>query len=302
MNLHKYLLAGTLAVVFWSTSFVGTKMAYESFPPLTLGAARFIVASLVLGAFLLIKKEFVLPPKKDLLLMSISGLLGVTIYFAMENVGVQLTTASNAALIIASYPAITAGFEVLLKRSRVSWIKVIGIVITIVGVYQISSSNEGGIGEGQLAGNILLIGAGVVWVFYNFITRRFVNQYSMITVSFYQTISGTLAFIPLAVIERGKWQIPSLNSWIVMLYLGVFCSVIAFMLYNYALRKLSPSTAVTLMNLVPVFGVVFSWMILNEQIHASQLVGGMIVIVGVVLSMRTDTVKLPLSGTPSQTG
>lgn len=68
-------------------------------------------------------------------------------------------------------------------------------------------------------------------------------QYSMLTVSFYQTISGTLAFIPLAFIERGKWQLPSRNSW----------------------------------------------MILNEQIHVKQLLGGIIVIAGVALSMKTDT-------------
>ncbi|WP_342782099.1 DMT family transporter [Saccharibacillus brassicae] len=105
------MIAALIAIVFWSTSFVGTKIAYASFPPLTLGAARFAIASLILGGIVLLRREFVRPAPRDLGLMALSGLLGTTVYFALENIGVQLTTASSAALIVASYPAVTALLE-----------------------------------------------------------------------------------------------------------------------------------------------------------------------------------------------
>jgi drug/metabolite transporter (DMT)-like permease len=75
------------------------------------------------------------------------------------------------------------------------------------------------------------------------------------------------------------------------LYLGVFCSVIAFLLYNFGLRKLSSSSAMTLMNLVPIFGVLFSVLLLNEVLSINQLIGGVIIILGVVLSMRETSKK-----------
>ncbi|KRE33016.1 DMT family transporter [Paenibacillus sp. Soil724D2] len=280
-----YLIAVIIAILLWSTSFVGTKIAYLSFPPLTLGAARFVIASVILGAIMLSRKEFIRPAPKDMGLMALSGILGTTLYFALENIGLELTTASSAALIVASYPAITALLEFIFFRIKISWVKGVGIVMAVLGVYQISGGSSGE-SSGQLTGNLILILAGVVFAAYNFTTRKVVKNYSMVTVSFYQTIAGTLAFIPLALIERSRWQVPSAESLWVLLYLGVFCSVTAFMLYNYGLRNLSSGTAMALMNLVPLFGVLFSTVFLHEVLHIFDLIGGMVIIVGVILSVR----------------
>jgi drug/metabolite transporter (DMT)-like permease len=108
----------------------------------------------------------------------------------------------------------------------------------------------------------------------------------MITISFYQTLAGAITFIPVAFIEKSSWKMPTMESFLVLLYLGIFCSVVAFLLYNYSLRKLSSSSAVTLMNLVPIFGVIFSVIVLHEVIRTAQIIGGIIVIFGVVLSMK----------------
>lgn len=280
-----YLTAVIIAILLWSTSFVGTKIAYQSFPPLTLGAVRFVIASFILGAVMMARKQFIKPAAKDMGWMALSGVLGTTLYFALENIGLELTTASIAALIVASYPAITALLEFILFRIKISWVKALGIGMAVAGVYLISG---GGMGEssGQLMGSFILILAGAVFAAYNFTTRKVVKKYSMVTVSFYQTIAGTLAFIPLAFIERSRWQLPSAESLGVVLYLGVFCSVAAFMFYNYGLRTLSSSTAVTLMNLVPICGVLFSTVFLHEALRIFDLFGGMIIIFGVILSVR----------------
>lgn len=284
-NSSLYLLAAIIAILLWSTSFVGTKIAYSSFPPLTLGAARFVIASMILGAIMVARKEFVRPAPKDIGLMGLSGILGTTLYFALENIGLELTTASSAALIVASYPAITALLEFFFFRVKISMMKALGIVLAVLGVYLISGSSPGE-SSGQLTGNVILILAGFVFAVYSFITRKVVKHYSMVTVSFYQTIAGTVAFIPLAFIERSRWQVPSAESLWILLYLGVFCSVAAFMLYNYGLRTLSSSTAVALMNLVPIFGVLFSIVFLHEVLRISDLLGGIIIIFGVILSVR----------------
>ncbi len=79
---------------------------------------------------------------------------------------------------------------------------------------------------------------------------------------------------------------PTGDALLALLYLGIFCSIIAFLLYSYGLRKLASSSAVTLMNLVPVFGVFFSILFLNETMSAIQLLGGFIVIIGIIFSVR----------------
>ncbi|AKO93666.1 DMT family transporter [Priestia filamentosa] len=285
-GLTLYIMATLIAVLFWSTSFVGTKIAYASFSPLTLGAARFMVAAIILGIIMLLKKDKTIPSLKDIGVMSLSGVLGTTLYFSMENIGVELTTASNAAIIIAAYPAITALIEFIFYKVKISWAKGIGILIALIGVYQISYNPHVAESGHALLGNVILVLAGFVFAFYNFTTRKVVKKYSMITISFYQTLAGAITFIPVAFIEKSSWKMPTMESFLVLLYLGIFCSVVAFLLYNYSLRKLSSSSAVTLMNLVPIFGVIFSVIVLHEVVRTAQIIGGIIVIFGVVLSMK----------------
>lgn len=281
-----YLVAVISAVLIWSVSFVATKIAYTTFPPLTLGALRFVLASFILWGILVVKKQFIKPPSKDIGRLMLSGILGITIYFAMENIGVKLTTASNAALIVASYPALTLFLEGIFYRTKISWMKVLGITLAVAGVYLIVQRNQDVGGGDQVLGNLILVGTGIVWAFYNFVTRSVVKKYPMLVVSFYQTVTGTIAFIPLALTEKTQWRAPTLTSFLMLLFLGIFCSVIAFLLYNYGLRKLSSSSAVALMNLVPVFGVLFAVLFLDETINLVQLSGGVIVVVGVMFSAR----------------
>lgn len=280
----KYFAATIGALLFWSTSFVATKLAYASIPPLTLGAMRFIVAAFLLGLFTAAKGGFVLPNRKDMGTIALSGFLGITLFFSLQNIGVKFTSASNAALIVASYPAVTAFLEWAIYRVRVTRIQAAGIALSIFGVFILTGADDGG-GENVLLGNLLLVATGIVWAFYSFATRKTVNGYPPVTLAFYQTAFGALLFIPVALFERDSWQMPTPDALTAMLYLALFCSVAAFLLYNYGLRRLTAGMSVSLMNLVPVFGSLFSVLVLDESLSTSQLAGGAVVLAGVWCSV-----------------
>ncbi|MFB5189443.1 DMT family transporter [Alicyclobacillus fastidiosus] len=280
------LVSTISAILIWSTSFVATKISYVSFSPFTLGFLRFFIATVVLVIVVLIRREFRKVSFRDFGLLSLSGILGITFYFALENTGVKFTSASDAAMIVSSYPAVTSLLELLVFKVKTTFVKTVGIALTVGGVCELSFSAHMGLDTTQLLGNILLVIAGVVWTFYNFVTSMVVNSYPATTVSLYQTVIGTTAFIPLAGTELHQWTRPNMESFLALLYLGICCSVVAFLLYNYGLRKLTSSTVVTMMNLVPVFGVMFSVLILHENLELKQLIGGIIVLVGVYLTLR----------------
>ena len=283
------LLATVGAIMLWSTSFVGTKLAYDSFPPITLGALRFTAASLLLGVIVVIRGGCERLEKGDVKTVALSGFLGITLYFAMENIGVALTSASNAALIVASYPAITALLERILYKVPVSRLQASGIAMAMAGVFILTHARDGFTGPNEFLGNLILFATGFVWALYNFTARKVVNKYSATTFALYQTSAGALFFLPLTLFEASAWRVPTINSVIVLLYLALLCSVAAFMLYNFGLRRLSSTAAVSLMNLVPVFGVLCSVLILGEAVTTSQISGGIIVIGGVLLSLRKPT-------------
>lgn len=274
------------AAIIWSTSYTVTKVALAELPPLTIGALRFVIAAIVLGIIVKLQGKLMRPGFADGVRFAVGGILGTTIYFSMENIGVDLATASDAALLVAAYPAITMVLEILIFRTRASWVRFFGVGLAIVGVYLIVGQSPTSAGGNRLLGDLILIASGVVWAFYNFATRKIGQSFPMLTVVFYQTVAGALAFVPVALVEREQWQIPSVGTSLIVLYLAVFCSVAAFLLYAYGLKELDSGSAVNLLNLVPVFGVVFAIIVLREPVGIVQLFGGLIVLCGVVLGLR----------------
>jgi drug/metabolite transporter (DMT)-like permease len=130
-----YPLAVIGAVLIWSTSFTATKIALTSLPPRTIGALRFVLAAFTLGIILGVQKGFSIPSRGILVRLLASGLLGITLYFSLENLGVQLATASDAALIVASYPAITILLEIAFFGKKVLWLQLAGVCVAMLGVY-----------------------------------------------------------------------------------------------------------------------------------------------------------------------
>lgn len=274
------------ALIIWSSSFVAIKIAYETYPPITLGAVRFLVATLVLGALVLLPGNRVKLQKKDGWTVALGGLTGITLYAVLQNIAMQWTSASNATLIIASYPVITLLLESLIYKARLNAVKIVGILIAIFGVVIISYVKAETRQQGELLGVILLIVAGVAWAFYNFLTKKVVNHYPPVTLLFYQTLFGAIFMAPLSLFERSQWAAPTTMTFSMMLFLALFCSVVAFLLYNLGLKHLSASTVTSMLNLVPFFGVFFSWLLLGEAITVRKIVGGGIVVLGVMLSIR----------------
>jgi drug/metabolite transporter (DMT)-like permease len=277
------------AALIWSTSFVTTKIALADVPPLTLGALRFILAAFLLGLLGLITRRIESAPPKDIIRLGAGGLLGITAYFALQNVGVQLSSAADATLLVASYPAITMLIESLLLHTRIAPVRFVGVAVTFVGVYLVLQQTTGAGSSGHLLGDVLLLLTGLVWALYNFVTRDVVQRYSMLTVIFWQTIIGAVAFIPLALLESQSWRVLSTGSLLSVAYMGVFCSIMAFLLYARGLKTLDAGSAVSLMNLVPVFGLVLAAIGLGESINLAQIGGGIIVIAGVALTMRVKS-------------
>jgi drug/metabolite transporter (DMT)-like permease len=279
------------AVVLWSSSYVVTKIGVGELPPLTFAAVRFIFASIFIAVLALTKFKPEPVEAGDRLRLCLGGLLGITAYFALQNLGVQRTSAADATLLVASFPVISLLLEVLLGRSRVRFKQVAGIIIAIAGICVVIDLRATQAAPARLIGDLFLIGTGLAWAFYNIVTEHVVRKYSTFTVIFWQTLVGTAALIPLALFEVNEWRPLSTASLLGALFLGIFCSVGAFLLYGNGLKNLRPDQAVNLLNLVPVFGLVFAGLALQETISWTQIVGGLVVIGGVMLSLAGSRQK-----------
>jgi drug/metabolite transporter (DMT)-like permease len=279
--------AVVVAALIWSSSFAVTKVTLAEVPPMTLGALRFAIAAVILGVLVHLRRERSLPTPRQKVGIGVAGLLGISAYFALENVGVDLASASDATLIVASYPVITLALELLGGKARFSLVRLSGMVLAIVGVCVVVGTGTGTSAGGghRLIGDLLLLAGGIAWATYNIVAQRDRSGCSAVVTTYYQTVAGAAGFLLLSLFEAGQWSTPSANSLLRVGFLAVFCSVVAFYAYNFGLKGLPPSTAVNLLNIVPVAGLVWAVVLAGEAPAPVQVVGGVVVILGVTLGL-----------------
>lgn len=281
-NDKKHLYAALTAIILWSISFVGTKLSYASFGPLTVCFLRFAIAGVILFFVRKAAHDTMKLRKKDLGILTVSALIGISVYYSLENIALSLTSAANASLISGSYPVITALIGVLFYRMKLEKKQWLGIFMAMAGVAVLTG---GGSMEGKnvMLGNAIFIVNGFLWGFYNFLIPHIDHSYSALAITYYQTLLALPFLVPGMIYELPVAHVTA-GAVLSVLFLAVFCSVAAYLLYNYGLRGISPSAAASLMNLMPVFGLIFSALILGEHVSLQAVIGGVIIIAGVLLS------------------
>lgn len=280
----KYHLSLIAAVCLWGSSFIGSKIAMQAFSPVFLCLLRFIIASCVLAVMALFHGRFKRPSGKDLKYIFFSGILGISIYYAIENIAVSMTSASDASVISAAYPVITVAVGILFYHLQARRFEIAGILMAVCGVLimTVSGRREGS----SFLGNMMMIFNGFLWAFYNYLTQKISHDTDNFTVTALQVLTGTVGFIPMLMLEdiRIGPLTPAVAGAVG--FLSVLCTLAALFLYNYGLRRVSASTAASLMNLMPVAGIALSAAILHETITARHVFGTAVIIGGVLLSAQ----------------
>lgn len=282
-------LAVLASMLLWGLSFVSSKAVLNTgFPPMTMVCLRFLIAT----ALLLPLRRRLEPhirlaalSRRQRWLLFLSGFVGVTVYFFNEARGIQLTSASNAALITAAIPVITVLAERAFYRTRLRWLQAAGIALSIVGVFFVVRRSPVHFPR-ALAGNLFMFGACLSWVGYVMLSRDLHRPLAGLSLTAYQAAVGAVTLLPLALSELRSWRPPSLGIWLNLLYLGVFCSAFAYFCYMYAAARLGPIVVSSFINLIPFIGAVGGLLILGEKLSWLQMAGGLAVIAGVFLANR----------------
>ena len=298
---HKALAAITVCVLFWGFSFVSIKIAVEVFPPMTLGAIRFIIAVI----FLFFIKRKMAPGekihRKDILFLAGAGLMGVTLYFFFENNGVALVPASEASIIVAVIPVITMIAEELGDRISLYRKKRAGMDVTNLGrsparvFFSVAGTiiSLGGVGlvagvslslSGTARGYFFMAGACICWVCYCFLTRPLFVNHSRIFIVFWQSVVGLFGFLPFAFMDA-SWHIPAPHVMGHVVFLGICCSAMGYWLYALALETLGVGTTSIFLNFIPVVTALAGFFVLGEKLLALQWLGAALVFAGVYLAM-----------------
>jgi drug/metabolite transporter (DMT)-like permease len=286
------LLAAVAVSVIWGLSFLSTKVAIASLPPMTIAALRFAVAVAVLLPIAFARREALRIRLRDLPLMAASGLLGVTLYFLCENNGIALLTASESSLVIATIPVLTMLVDRLALKTALGARSYIGALLSFAGVALIVAPALGE-SSSSLKGFLYMGGAALCWVAYALITKPLSASYSGLNITFWQSLLGLLGCLPFAFAERPSFGSVDLAVALNVLYLGLLCSAAGYLLYIAAMDKLGAGTTSVFLNLVPVVSVAAAYVLLGESRARKPLAGGAIAVAGVYLATSSAAGKGP---------
>lgn len=267
--------------VMWGLSFILSKHAMTAgFPSMTLAFLRYVVATALLCPMAFAREKSLKLHRKDILPMFLSGLVGITLYYAFEYAGIQRTSTVNASLILAAIPILTMIVEAMVYRTPLTGRQIAGSLISLAGVclVVITGASEG---SASFLGDLCILGAAVVWVAYIFLSRKIREKYSSLSMNAWQAVASLITLFPMALMEKSQWQPVAWDGWASMILLASVCSALCYWIYGNALSELSPLASAIFINLIPLTTILGGVFFLGESLTWLQVAGGALIIASI---------------------
>jgi len=285
-----------LGAVFWAGAFIAGKFGVEEFSPIALTFLRFFFASIIIFVVMVKYEKNWRIKGKDWGTMILLGLVGMVGYHLLFFTALKYTKASNASMLAAINPLLTAvlaslfaGEKIGVKRVGVILLALFGVILTIsnwnIDVIRNLTFNKG---------DLIMLLAVSCWAVYSILVKRAMPKYSPLILTTYSFIVCTIFLIPFVLRENlfGYITKVSWQGWASVLYMAIFPTVIGYLIQQISIREIGPSKTSIFINLVPVFSIILAAIILGERITLLSLISAIIIITAVYLNSRIKVVVI----------
>ena len=278
-----YHLIAILTVGIWGLTFISTKVLIEhGLSPQEIFLLRFLMA--YLGIWFISPRKLFADNWKDELWLLWGGVTGGSFYFFTENTALEITLATNVAFIVCTAPLLTTILSLLIyKKEKATAGLVGGSLLALVGV-AVGVYNGHFILKISPLGDFLTLLAAFSWAFYSLIMKKMSGRYRTTFITRKIFFYGILPILPAFILHpwqfslSGLWQ-PAV--WMNLLFLGVLASLVCFVVWNIILKQLGTVRASNYIYLNPLFTLIGSAVLLDEQFTVMSLMGAMLILGGV---------------------
>lgn len=276
------ILQLVLATAFWGCVFSVGKLVSPHVSPFAMTLTRYGAASLVLLP--LAWREFGKVERSDIPRLVAVGLLSSLFFNGFLFFGFKFAPAGDSVIAPAIVPLLTTLLGVLFLGERPSGAKIAWLGVSVIGIGLVFSAVLLAAGSsGRVIGDLFILGAALSWSGYLVLSAPLGGRYSPRFLTSVTCLAGTVGSLPLALWEGDLGRMATLPgvAWLAIAYIALVGTVVAFMLWSRGIQAVGPARASAFMNLVPIFGLVSSVVILHERLGAMQLGGIALVLLGV---------------------
>lgn len=292
MNDSKGTVALLVTMIIFGSSYAITKVGLEGISPVVLSLTRSLVACVFLCAVIRIKGDFgafISKIADEWKYFAALGLVGVALFNIFQNVGITRTSSALAGTLHNTIPLFILILSAAFLHEKITTHKIIGILTGLVGVCIIvfvGTDFTDMLHSQSVVGNAMVLGSAVMWAAYTMLNKNRSTHYTPLYLTASAYIFGSLFLLPVAasVEDIGSLASLSVKTWAIVLYLGIFCSGITFLLWNYGLSRMDSTAASAFIYLIPIVAMLVGWAFLGERITSYMIMGFALTIIGIYIS------------------
>lgn len=272
-----------LTAAIWGFAFVVVKDSVDTIPPVYMVSIRYTIAAVLLG-FVLIP-QFKKLNRYYWIHGAVTGLM-LALGYITQTIGCKYTTAGKNAFLTTIYVILIPLISWPLNKKRPHFVVFLSAVMALVGIGLLALRNEGGV-LGFNVGDILTLICGLFYALHIIFTAKFSQDKNPLILTWIQFIVAAVFSWAVSPLIDGSFSVALLKSSRVifsMLYLGIFSSLVAFLLQNICLKYMESSLASLFLSLESVFGVIFSTIFLRERMTLVMIIGCVLIFAAITIA------------------
>jgi drug/metabolite transporter (DMT)-like permease len=271
--------------IIWGINFVAMKFLLTEISPVNLILFRFFSGSILLFLLLLFFED-VKMPLKDFLHLCALGIIGITLYQFLFIYALKYTSVTNTSIIINTAPLYGGLLSSLFGFEKFSIKRLGAIIMGFLGVYIIITKGSFILKGGDTRGDLLALAASLLWALYTILSKPLLGRHSPLKVTTYTMVIGSILLSPFIPFFFNVDEFARLSGpgWAFIIFSVVFSIVIAFFLWYRGVSKIGPTKTIIYQYSIPVFAAFFAFILLNERLYVSQLIGAVVVFSSIVIA------------------
>jgi drug/metabolite transporter (DMT)-like permease len=291
-------LAIILTTVLWSSSLIFAKLIFAEVGPIVFVALRYTLAC----PFLLVvtlqhkKKQTIEDVKNNWKLLLIAGLSGPFISQILQYIGLELSTASDAILLLNLTPVFAVILAAPALKEKITIEKAVGLVLATIGAILIvmnTAPENAAFDIWRLLGAIIVIVSTFFFAINGIVGKIAIKSIDAVSITFYSTlIAVPFIWISATLLDDVTVLLTmSMQAWLVVMWVAIVNTVIAFILYYESMKHIEASLVQIMLNLIAVWGVLLSIFVLHETVTYLQIFGGVVTVLGVVIAQMAQALR-----------
>lgn len=289
LTMNKGFIYLTITLIFFSSYEVVGRMLTNLVNPYQLNFIRFLIGGLLLLPLAVyhIKNKKIKLDIKDMLYISLIGLVNVVLSMSFFQIGINATKASLAAVIFSSNPLFVIISAHFILKENLNLEKILGLIIGIAGLV-IVFYKDLNISKSYTYGIIMLILAAITYGIYTTMGKKFSQKTDSVIMNSLSFIIGSLLLLPILLIKHYPIFYVPYKALLPMAYLTFFVTGIAYYTYFVGLMYMDAGVGSMIFLIKPILASLLAWMLLSEKISMQLAIGTLVILVGIAIVQHTD--------------